>query len=347
MSIGPGVEFLGVINLGLIGFGYWGTILARNLAEAEGVQLAAIADLIPARLDRAARQFPCSATYLSASSLLANQNLDAVVIATPISTHYALCKAAIERGKHVLVEKPMAGSVREGSELVDLAHKKGVRLSVDHTFIYSGAIRKIHSLIATGKLGELVYLDSVRANFGLFQQDANVIWDLASHDFAILDYLFFARPSAISASATCFAGYRYESVAHVTIHFDNGCLGHFHVNWLAPNKVRHMLICGSSRMIDYDDLRANDKVRVYDKCVTVPIGNDNGRPTAVSYCSGGMCVPTLEQSEPVGNLIREFVEAIEQGRETLTDGVAGLRVITLLDAAQQSLGMEGRRICLR
>lgn len=336
-----------MINVGLIGYGYWGAILARNLAETTGVCLAAIADEIPTRVDLAAQQYRGILMYGSGLSLLSNDDLDAVVIATPLTGHYSLCKAAIERGKHVLVEKPMAASVAGAIELVELAYKKRVRLSVDHTFIYSGAVRKIHSLITAGELGELLYLDSVRVNFGLFQRDANVIWDLAAHDFAILDHLLVARPVAIAAHATCFAGYEYESVAHVTIHFDNGCLGHLHVNWLAPEKMRRMLIGGSQSMIVYDDLSPIEKVRVYDKSVTLKVENHEARwQTNVSYHNGLMCIPKLDCSEPLGNLTREFADAIEQRRETLTDGAAGVRVVTLLDAAERSLRTEGQRIRL-
>lgn len=335
-----------MIRVGLIGYGYWGAILARNLAATPGVSLEAIADESPARLKLAAQLHRDAALFNSGSTLLLNDNIEAVVIATPLSRHYSLCKLAIERGKHVLVEKPMVASVVEADELVELAYKKCVSLTVDHTFIYSPAIRKIRSIIDDGGVGELLYLDSVRANFGLFRGDTNVIWDLAAHDFAILDYLFKTRPVAITANAMRLSGHQYESLAHVTIHFNDGCLSHFNLNWLAPEKVRYMVICGNRRMIVYDDLKSIDKVLVYDKNVTVERAQDKVQLQTTVYHSSETYIPTLDLREPLSSLTREFADAIEEGRQALTNGEAGARVVALLAAAERSVRSGGLRVCL-
>lgn len=334
-----------MINIGLIGYGYWGPNLARNLADTRGVCLAAIADEIPERLQIATGRHPGVAVYGTGSVLLADESIDAVVIATPLNSHYALSRAAIECGKHVLVEKPMAASLREARELECLAQKQDVRLSVDHTFVYSGPIRKIRSLISAGDLGDVLYLDSIRANFGIFQQDSNVIWDLAAHDFAIMDHLLAARPAGVSVHATHLPGYRHEAVAHIAVHFDNGCLGHFHVSWLAPVKMRHMIICGSQRTIVFDDVAPDEKVRVYNKSVSVRAeGGRPGHHGVVSYRTGDMYAPKLDPSEALSLVTREFADAIGQRRRPLTDGAAGVRVMTLLDAAERSLRAGGERV---
>jgi len=336
-----------VINVGLIGYGYWGPNLARNCAEADGVHLAAIADTRADRREAAARRHPSVRPFDNVSSLLDDSGIDAVVIATPIDTHYSFAAAAIERGKHVLVEKPLAGSRAHAEALVELADKRGVRLMVDHTFVYNGAVRRIRSLIDAGALGELLYLDSVRVNLGLLQHDSNVIWDLATHDLSIMDYLIDARPVSVSADGTAAAGFDHENVAYVTVHFDSGFLAHFHVNWLAPLKIRQMLLGGRQRMLVYDDTHPSEKVRVYDKGVDVDVRDgETRRQILVSYRTGDMHAPTFDRREALGLVVREFADAIHEGRAPLTDGAAGLRVVALLDAAERSLRAGGQRVTL-
>jgi len=287
------------------------------------------------------------ATYEAADVLIAVDDLDAVVIATPLDTHYPFAKAAIERGKHVLVEKPFVGSKAHAEELAELAQRHDVRLMVDHTFVYNGAVRRIRSLIDAGDLGELLYLDSVRVNLGLLQQDSNVIWDLATHDLSIMDYLIDARPTAVSADGTAAAGFDHENVAYVTAHFDNGFLAHFHVNWLAPVKMRQMLIGGSHRMIVYDDTDPAEKVRVYDKGVDVDVKDrETRRQILVSYRTGDMYAPKFDRREALSLVAQEFAESIAGRRAPLTDAAAGIRVVSLLDAAERSLRAGGRRIAL-
>jgi predicted dehydrogenase len=336
-----------MVNVGLIGYGYWGPNVARNIAETPGARVAAIADSRGERRTLAATRYPTAALCADAADVIANPAIDAVAIATPLSTHHTLAKAALVRGKHVLVEKPLAASVAEAEELTELAARCGVALMVDHTFVYTGAVRKIRSIIEAGDLGDLLYLDSVRVNFGLFQRDSNVIWDLAAHDLALMDFLVDARPVAVSANGTALAGYEHENIAYITVHFDNGFLGHFHVNWLAPVKVRHMMIGGRQRMLVYDDMEPSDKVLVYDKGVDLDVQDDIARrQILVSYRTGDMYAPKLDRREPLSLVVAEFVDAIANRRAPETAGAAGVRVVRLLEAAERSLRREGRRIPL-
>ena len=334
-----------MIKVGLIGYGYWGPNLARNLADTEGVELAAIAEARPDRREAAARRHQGTTMVADAADLIARDDLDAVVIATPLHTHYALAAAAIERGRHVLIEKPLAASKKEAESLADLADKHGVRLMVDHTFVYTGAVRTIRGLVDSGQLGDLLYLDSVRVNLGLFQQDTNVIWDLAAHDLSIMDYLVDARPVAVSADGTALAGFDRENVAYVTVHFDTGFLAHFHVNWLAPVKIRQMLFGGRQRMLVYDDMDPSEKVRVYDKGVNLDVVDDQTRrQILVSYRTGDMHAPKLDRREALSLVTREFADAIAERRTPLTGAAAGIRVVSLLEAAERSLRSQGSRI---
>jgi len=338
-----------MLNIGLIGYGYWGPNLARNLAEADGIQLTTIADGRPERRQAAERRHPGVKTCADAAALIGSADVDAVVIATPLATHKALATAAINAGKHVLVEKPIAASRKDAEALGELAAKRGVCLMVDHTFVYTGAVRKIRSLIDAGDLGDLLYLDSVRVNLGLFQQDSNVIWDLAVHDLSLMDYLVDAKPVAVSADGTAVAGYAHENIAYITVHFDNGFLAHFHVNWLAPVKIRHMLIGGSQRMLVFNDMEPSEKVLVYDKGIDLnkQAQDDQARrQILVSYRTGDMYAPKLDRTEALAGVVTEFADAIATKRAPLTDAGSGVRVVSLLEAAEQSLRAEGKRVRL-
>ncbi len=338
-----------MLKVGLIGYGYWGPNLARNLSEADGVELAMIADARPERRQAAERRHPGVSVCADAAHLIESREIDAVVIATPLATHHALATEAMTRGKHVLVEKPLAASRRDAEALASLAEKHGVCLMVDHTFVYTGAVRKIRSLIDAGDLGELLYLDSVRVNLGLFQQDSNVIWDLAVHDLSVMDYLIDAKPVAVSADGTTVSGYDHENIAYITVHFDTGFLAHFHVNWLAPVKIRHMLIGGSQRMLVFNDMEPSEKVLVYDKGIDLNLNEQDDqarRQILVSYRTGDMYAPKLDRAEALAGVICEFSAAIAQKRKPLTDAASGIRVVSLLEAAEQSLRSEGRRIRL-
>ena len=338
-----------MLKAGLIGYGYWGPNLARNLSEADGIQLTTIADARAERRQAAERRHPGVRTCAADADLIASRDVDAVVIATPLATHAPLATAAMNAGKHVLVEKPLAGSRKDAEALASLAEKRGVCLMVDHTFVYTGAVKKIRQLIDAGELGQLLYLDSVRVNLGLFQQDSNVIWDLAVHDLSVMDHLIDAKPVAVSADGTAVAGYEHENIAYITVHFDNGFLAHFHVNWLAPVKIRHMLIGGSQRMLVFNDMEPSEKVLVYDKGVdlNLHVQDDQARrQILVSYRTGDMFAPRLDRTEALAGVVSEFAAAIAGRRKPLTGAAAGIHVVSLLEAAEQSLRQEGRRVRL-
>ena len=335
------------VRVGVVGYGYWGPNLARNVAETDGLELVAIADERPERRAAALKRHRGIELFDSASTLATSDRVDAVVIATPLSTHYPLAAAAIAAGKHVLVEKPLAASRRDAEALAELASKQGVRVMVDHTFVYNSAVRRMRALIEGGTLGDLMYLDSVRVNLGLFQRDSNVIWDLATHDLAVMDHLLDERPVAVSATGSTVAGYEYENIAYITVHFDSGFLAHFHVNWLAPVKVRRMLLGGRQRMLAYDDLDPSEKIRIYDKGVDFDVQDDQARrQILISYRTGDMYAPAVDRREALSRVTAEFAAAIGERREPLTGTAAGIRVVAMLEAAQQSLREEGRRIRL-
>jgi predicted dehydrogenase len=338
-----------MLKVGLIGYGYWGPNLARNLSDADGIELTAIADARPERRQAAERRHRGVKTCADGGGLIDSRDVDAVVVATPLATHHALASAAINAGKHVLVEKPLAGSRAEAESLAVLAEKRGVCLMVDHTFVFTGSVRKIRELIDAGDLGQLSYLDSVRVNLGLFQRDSNVMWDLAAHDLSVMDYLIDAKPVAVSADGNTVGGYQHENIAYITVHFDNGFLAHFHVNWLAPLKMRRMLIGGSQRMLVFDDMEPSEKVRVYDKGIdlNVDVADDQERRRIlVSYRTGDMHAPRLDRTEALSSVVSEFADAIAKKRAPRTDGASGVRVVSLLEAAEQSLRSEGRRVRL-
>jgi predicted dehydrogenase len=322
------------VRVALIGCGYWGPNLIRNFNEVDDAAMVACSDLSADRLGRMQKRYPgihCTQDY---QELLRDPNIDAVVVATPVSTHYPIARQALDHGKHVMIEKPLAGSSEQALDLVERADSRQRVLMVDHTFIYTSAVRKIRELIDAGEVGDILYFDSVRVNLGLFQRDINVIWDLAPHDLSIMDYLLRANPLAITAVGASHAGNNLANIAYLTLTFPNNLLAHFHVNWLAPVKLRTTLIGGSKKMIVYDDVEATEKVRLYDKGLIVNNGNPENQYQALK----------LDATEALRGAAQEFVSSIQQGRKPLTDGVAGYRVVKLLEAAQASLDLGGRPI---
>tara|TARA_B100001123_G_scaffold402553_1_gene490237 strand:- start:262 stop:1287 length:1026 start_codon:yes stop_codon:yes gene_type:complete len=330
-----------MVGVGVIGYGYWGPNLVRNFSEAAGSRVLAVSDLSSERRDRVEARYPGVRTTSDASDLIADPQIDAVVIATPVSTHFDLVRQALEAGKHVWVEKPLAATSEEARRLRDAAVARRRTLMVDHTFVYTGAVRKIAGLVKEGRLGDLYYYDSVRVNLGLFQPDVDVMWDLAVHDLSIMDYVLDARPCAISAIGSAHVPGRTANVAYLTCLFDDSLIAHFHVNWLAPVKVRRTLIGGARQMIVYDDLEPSEKVRVYDKGITVDPGPEGRYEMLVSYRTGDMWAPQLETTEALSRAATHFLESIETGREPLTGSGAGLRVISMLEAASQSMAQQG------
>ncbi|MEP9373342.1 Gfo/Idh/MocA family oxidoreductase [Mesorhizobium sp. KR1-2] len=329
-------------GVGIIGYGYWGPNLARAVVEVDATALRAIADFSVAALERAGRRHPSARLLTDWRDLIADPAIDAVIIATPVSTHFDIALAALRAGKHVLVEKPMADSVAKASVLVDEAARRSLILMVDHTFIYTGAIRSIHDLIESGKLGDIYYYDSVRVNLGLFQRDVNVIWDLAAHDFAILDFLVKSRPVAISASAAAFLPNSPENMAHLSVYFDNGAMAHLNVNWMAPVKVRQTLIGGSRRMVIYDDMQTSEKVKVYDRGVELGEGGESLRERLISYRIGEMWAPAISGKEALLTEIEQFFHSIENASQPPSGGESGLRVVEMLAAATRSTSLRGQ-----
>ena len=332
-----------MIRVGIIGYGYWGPVVARNFQSADGCQLAAVCDANPAAQERARKAHPGVLVTGDASELLRSPHIDAIAVITPVWTHFEFAKAALENGKHVFVEKPFTASSAEASQLIDLAASKKLQIMVDHTFLFTGAVRKIRQLIDEGVLGKLFYYDSSRVNLGLFQHDVNVIWDLAPHDLAIMNYLMGGEPQSVSATGQCHLN-GLEDMAYVTIYFSS-MLAHINVNWLSPVKVRTTLIGGEKKMVVWNDLEADEKVKVYDKGVELAHG-EGVYDLLVSYRSGDMWAPKVDQTEALKLEAKYFVECIEKSQTPFNDGVAGLRVVRLLEAAALSLKDRGRPVQL-
>jgi predicted dehydrogenase len=343
-----------MITVGVIGCGYWGPNLIRNFVENEASRLAWVCDTDERRLAEIARRYPSARATTDYRHLLADRALDAVVIVTPVATHHGFAKDALEAGKHVLIEKPFTTSAREAEELIGLAGRSGLTLMVDHTFIYTGAVRKIKEIVAGGDLGDLLYFDSTRINLGLFQDDINVVWDLAPHDLAIMDFLIDRRPTGVTATGRCHIKPGIENIAYVMLRFADEFIAHFHFNWLAPVKIRRTLIAGSRKMIVYDDIEPIEKVRVYDKGVTTTNGEggagvdekEAAYRTLVSYRTGDVWVPKLDGTEALAHVCAEFLTSIAERRAPLADGAAGLRVVRLLEAAQASISRGGQLVKL-
>ena len=331
-------------TIGVIGCGYWGPNLLRNFAENEAAQLRWICDLDEKRLGAMGRRYPAARTTADYRNLLADPELDAVAVVTPVATHFQIAKEALAAGKHVLMEKPLTSTAQEAEELIALAEKNRRVLMVDHTFVYTGAVRKMKEILKSGELGELLYFDSVRINLGLFQRDINVLWDLAPHDLSIMDYLIERQPEGVSALGSCHIEPGIENIAYLMMQFADDFIAHFHFNWLAPVKIRRTLIAGARKMILYDDIEPTEKVRVYDKGVTANrIGDrEADYQTLVSYRTGDVWAPKLDATEALRHVVAEFLNSIRERRSPLTDGEAGLRVVRILEAAQQSIKQGGQ-----
>jgi predicted dehydrogenase len=332
-------------TVGVIGCGYWGPNLLRNFAENESADLRWICDADESRLAAMGRRYPAAQTTTDYQKLLADPKLDAIAVVTPVATHFEIARAALLAGKHLLVEKPLTATEREAEELIELAERTQRTLMVDHTFVYTGAVRRIKEILDRGELGELLYFDSVRINLGLFQKDINVLWDLAPHDLSIMDYLIDRQPEGLSAIGSCHIERGIENIAYLIMHFAGDFIAHFHFNWLAPVKIRRTMIAGSSKMILYDDIEPTEKVRVYDKGVTTNrVGPDREADyqTLVSYRTGDVWAPKLDSTEALRHVVAEFLNSISEGRRPLTDGQSGLRVVRLLEAAQQSIKNGGQ-----
>jgi predicted dehydrogenase len=337
-----------VISVAVIGAGYWGPNLIRNFAVCPDTKLVAVCDKDRARLEKVLAPYPAVQPIHDFNDVLARDDIDAVAIATPVSTHAPLGLAALKAGKHVLVEKPLAGTVREAEQMVRLAADLKLTLMVDHTFVYSSPVRLIKKLVESGELGEIYFIDSVRINLGLFQHDVNVVWDLAPHDLSILDYLLGRLPRSLAAIGTSHAdnANEVEDVAYLNLDFGRGFLASFHVNWLSPVKVRHFIVGGSKKSIVYNDLEPAEKVKVYDRGITVSEDPEARRGMLIGYRTGDVWSPHVEQSEPLQTMVRHFAECIRDGKTPISSGESGLRVVRILEAAQRSIKAQGGRITL-
>jgi predicted dehydrogenase len=333
------------MKAGVIGCGYWGPKLIRNLFSVDGVDVVGACDQVPDRLDAVRQAFPSIARFTTeADELINSADIDAIIICTPVTTHFSLAKAALENGKHVLVEKTLTATSDEAEQLIVLSESKRLRLMVDHTFVYTGAVRAIKEYLNRGEIGDIYYFDSVRVNLGLFQHDVNVVWDLAPHDVSIMDYLLEKQPRAISTTGTNHFGNGKENIAYITVFFDDNVLGHIHVNWLAPVKVRKTLLSGSKKMVVYDDMEPSDKVKIYDRGVDFVSDRDEIYDMLVQYRMGDMYAPKVELTEALYNVAREFYLSVTENREALTNGEAGLRVVRILEAANKSMQNGGATV---
>ena len=324
----------------VVGTGYWGPNLIRNFLSLDDIESVVACDRDEGRLAKMRRMFHGLEICRDYRDVVGRNDIDIVVIATPVSTHYQIAKESMLAGKHCFIEKPMTSSVAEAEELIDLAAKKNLTLFVDHTFIYTGAVRKMKEVVSSGRLGEIYYFDSVRVNLGLFQHDVNVIWDLAPHDLSIMGYLLDRKPKAVSAIGSCHVGNGLEDIAYLTLEFDNNLIAHFHVNWLAPMKIRKTLIGGTKSMIIYDDTETSEKVKIYDKGIDVT-SRGGVYNTLVQYRTGDMLSPKLDQEEALAVATLHFLDCITNGNSPVTGGEAGLDVVRILEASAVSVKNRG------
>jgi predicted dehydrogenase len=332
------------MNFGVIGYGYWGPNIVRNLTMLEGSRVVRIADLSRSAQERARKAYPGVEVTANPLEVLQSTDVDAVAIVSPVWTHYELAKKALENGKHVFVEKPFTSSSAQGEELIELAQKKNLRIMVDHTFLFTGAVKKIRQLLDEEALGKLYYYDSTRVNLGLFQHDVNVLWDLAPHDLSIMDYLIKATPEAVVATGQKHLN-GHEDVAFMTVYFSEKIIAHINVNWLSPVKIRYTLIGGEKKMVVWNDLVADEKLRIYDRGVNIT-SQEGVYDLLVHYRSGDMWAPQVEQGEALKSELTYFVDCISIGKDPFNDGCSGLRVVKMLEAASESLKTRGSMVYL-
>jgi len=332
------------VKFGVIGYGYWGPNIVRNLQTTAGAEIVAVCDKASTSRKKVHKSYPQVYVTADASEILASPEIDAVAIITPVWTHFELAKAALENGKHVFVEKPFTSNVNQAETLINLALQKNLQIMVDHTFLFTGAVKKIKQLLQEGLLGKLYYYDSTRVNLGLFQHDINVVWDLAPHDLSIMDYVIEGNPEALAATGQKHLN-GYEDIAFITLYFPDQVIAHVNVNWLSPVKVRTTLIGGEKKMLVWNDLEADEKIKVYDKGVDIH-SREGVYDLLVNYRSGDMWAPHLEQAEALRHEMSYFVECIVSGKAPLNDGPAGLRIVKMLEAANKSLRKRGALVYL-
>ncbi len=333
-----------LIKFGVVGYGYWGPNVVRNLERLDETKVVAVCDKSPAARGKVAKAYPDVLVTDDSGVLMSSPEIDAIAVVTPVWTHYALAKAALENGKHVFVEKPFTSNAAQAEELIELAARKNLKIMVDHTFLFTGAVQKIKQLLGDGALGKLYYYDSTRVNLGLFQHDVNVVWDLAPHDLSIIDHLIQKTPEAISATGQTHLN-GHEDVAFITLYFPDNVIAHINVNWLSPVKVRTTLIGGEKKMLVWNDLEADEKIKIYDKGVQIT-SREGLYNLLVNYRSGDMWAPQIEQVEALTRELAYFVDCIMTDKTPFNDGNAGLRVVKMLEATSASLKLRGQLIYL-
>jgi len=333
------------MRIGVIGYGYWGPNIVRNFHSQDNCEVVLVADRNPKCESRLKKTFPGIGFTTDENQILTSPDIDVVAVVTPVWTHYELAKKALENGKHVFVEKPFTYSVAQGEELIELAERKKLKIMVDHTFLFTGAVKKIKELVEKKELGDLYYYDALRVNLGLFQHDVNVIWDLAPHDLSIMDYVIGEKPEAVVATGEKHLN-GVEDVAFITVYFPKRIIAHVNVNWLSPVKVRTTLIGGEKKMLVLNDLEADEKLRIYDKGVSMSTNPSNLHQLLVSYRSGDMWAPQVEQVEALRAETAYFIKCIEGNSKPFNDGEAGLRVVRILEAADRSIRSRGEAITL-
>jgi len=327
------------MKVGVIGLGYWGPNLVRNFLANPEVESVTACDIKPERLEAIGSKMPAVNLTTNCNDLYKG-DFDIIAIATPVNSHYKFAKESLEAGKHIWVEKPFTSTSQQAEELVELAEKKNLKIFVDHTFIYTGAVKKIKEIAEEGELGKIIYFDSVRVNLGLFQHDVNVIWDLAPHDLSIMKYVL-SDKKIVAVSAHGIANYYdHENIAHLSVYFENNCFAHFHVNWTSPVKIRRMIIGGDKKMIVFDDMENMEKIKLYDSHIEVE-SPESIHEMLVQYRTGDMYSPKVVQTEALALGVQEFIDAIKEDRQPLTNGVDGLEVVKILEAADKSIKNRG------
>ncbi len=331
-----------MLRVGVIGYGYWGPNIVRNFHSLDGSRVGMICDASANALKRAQKAYRDIPVTTDATELITSPDIDAVAVVTPVWMHHELAKAALENGKHVFVEKPFTSTAVQAEDLIELADRKRLKIMVDHTFLFTGAVRKIRQLIDDGVLGDLYYYDSTRVNLGLFQHDVNVIWDLAPHDLSIMNYVMAMEPQALVATGQSHLN-GHEDIAFITVYFPHNVIAHINVNWLSPVKIRTTLIGGEKKMLVWNDLEADEKIKVYDKGVDIKT-QEGVYNLLVSYRSGDMWAPQVEQAEALKVELNYFLKCIDEDSIPINDGMAGLRVVQMLEAAERSLKRRGEAV---
>jgi predicted dehydrogenase len=335
-----------MIKIGIIGYGYWGVNLLRTFFNTEGCLVSKVADLRKERLELVKKIYPTVEVSLKPSDIINDKNIDAVVLATPVFLHYSLSKNCLEKGKHVLVEKPMTGSVSQAKKLISLAKRKRKILMVDHTFLYSPAVQKIKTLMDNGQIGKIQYFDSTRINLGLFQSDINVLWDLAPHDISILCYLLEEEPATVQATGVSHTKNALENIAYLILKYNSGIIAHISCSWSSPVKIRFTIIGGDKKMIKYDDLEPAEKIKIYDTGDSVDTG-EKRRNALVSYRIGDVFVPKIADAEPLKNMANDFINSIETKNNPVSGCKIGLRVVRILELSQKSIKNGSKEVAYR